>query len=342
MFKKLSNSEICLIAEVGQAHDGSLGILHSYIDAVAECGVDAIKFQTHIAEAESSEYEPFRVNFSYEDKTRFDYWKRMEFTPQQWREIKNHCDEAGLLFISSPFSNAAVDVLESIDCQVYKIGSGEASNLLMLQKIASTGKPIILSTGMSSFQEIDETLAFLGPFNCDISILQCTTSYPTSPEQWGLNVLPEMISRYELPVGFSDHSGNIYACLAAAALGARIFEFHVTFDKNIFGPDSPASLDFRQVKLLVLGLKEITASIKSIIDKSDNSSFKALKGMFEKSLAVNKDLKAGTVIKIDDLESKKPKGYGIDAKKFNLVLGKKLMTEKKQWDFLREEDLNNE
>ena len=103
---------VYIIAEIGQAHDGSLGILHSYIDALSTTGVNAVKFQTHIAEAESSEYEKFRVNFSYVDKTRFDYWRRMEFSLEQWVEIKNHCDQVGLDFISSPFSNKAVDILE--------------------------------------------------------------------------------------------------------------------------------------------------------------------------------------------------------------------------------------
>ena len=147
------NNKSFLIAEIGQAHDGSLGILHSYIDAVATTGVDAIKFQTHIAEAESSAAEPFRVNFSYEDATRYDYWHRMSFTKAQWIEIKKHCEEVGLEFMSSPFSQSAVDLLEEIDVKRYKIGSGEVNNFLMLEKIAKTGKPIILSSGMSSFVE---------------------------------------------------------------------------------------------------------------------------------------------------------------------------------------------
>ncbi|CAN0044541.1 unnamed protein product, partial [Chrysoparadoxa australica] len=181
-----------IIAEIGQAHDGSLGIAHSYIDALAATGVDAIKWQTHIAEAESSDLEPFRVNFSYEDKTRFDYWKRMEFTIDQWAGLKRHCDEKGVEFISSPFSNKAVDLLEEIGVARYKIGSGEVNNLLLLEKIAQTGKPIILSSGMSSFSELSETIKFLKPFGNQLSILQCTTAYPTKPEDWGLNVISDL------------------------------------------------------------------------------------------------------------------------------------------------------
>jgi N,N'-diacetyllegionaminate synthase len=180
------------IAEIGQAHDGSLGILHSYIDALSSTGLSAIKFQTHLAEAESSEYEPFRVNFSYVDETRFDYWKRMQFSINQWKEIKDHCDHVGLEFMSSPFSLAAVDLLEELDMRRYKIGSGEVTNLLMLEKIAKTGKPIILSSGMSSYSEIYNAVSFLESFGNEVSILQCTTSYPTPYEKLGLNVISEL------------------------------------------------------------------------------------------------------------------------------------------------------
>ncbi len=205
------NLKVLLIAEIAQAHEGSLGLAHSYIDALAETGVDAIKFQTHIAEAESSALEPFRVRFSYEDETRYDYWRRMEFTPSQWIGLREHCDRVGLEFISSPFSLAAVDLLETVGVKRYKIGSGEVSNLLLLEKIARTGKPVILSSGMSSFAELSAACKLLLSFGISISILQCTTAYPTKPEQWGLNVMEEMRNQFELPTGFSDHSGDIYA-----------------------------------------------------------------------------------------------------------------------------------
>ena len=145
-----------IIAEIGQAHDGSLGILHSYIDAVSKTNANAIKFQTHIAEAESSPQEKFRINFSYEDKTRQEYWNRMSFELKSWIEIKEHCEDCGLEFLSSPFSIAAVDLLEEIGVDKYKIGSGEISNYLMLDKIAQTGKEVFISSGMSDFNELNQ------------------------------------------------------------------------------------------------------------------------------------------------------------------------------------------
>ena len=184
-----------IIAEVAQAHDGSLGILHSYIDALKSTGVDAVKFQVHIAEAESSIYEPFRINFSYEDKTRYDYWQRMEFSEDQWTEIKKHCDEVDIEFMASPFSQKAVDLLERVGVKRYKIGSGEVSNYLMLEKICNTRKPIILSSGMSSYDELDAAVKFVEMHGNELSILQCTTSYPTPYDRLGLNVIHSGIER---------------------------------------------------------------------------------------------------------------------------------------------------
>lgn len=328
-----------IIAEIAQAHEGSLGIAHSYIDALAETGVHAVKFQTHIAVSESSIHEPFRVKFSYEDETRFDYWKRMEFTPEQWAGLKTHCEEKGLEFISSPFSCAAVDLLEKLGVSTYKIGSGEVSNLLMLEKIARTGKKIILSSGMSSLDELDSTIQFLRPFGNDLSVLQCTTAYPTVAGQWGLNQIRVLKERFGLPTGFSDHSGNIYACLAATALGASILEFHTVFDKSMFGPDAKASLTISEIKKLVLGVNEITTDLHSDSNKESSESFTALKKIFQKSLAVNKNLPSGHVITFDDLESKKPAGYGINAADFKKVIGKKLAHHKTAQDFINEKDL---
>ncbi|MBP6556922.1 MAG: N-acetylneuraminate synthase family protein [Flavobacterium sp.] len=328
-----------LIAEIAQAHDGSLGILHSYIDAVAKTGVQAIKFQMHIAEAESSQYEPFRIKFSKEDATRYDYWKRMEFTLEQWREIKQHCDEVGLDFICSPFSNLAVDWLEEVGVHTYKVGSGEVNNFLLLEKITQTGKPIIISSGMSSYDELDNTIAFLNSKKAKFSVLQCTTAYPTKPEQFGLQVIAELKERYNVPVGFSDHSAKVATGIAAVALGAEILEFHVVFHRSLFGPDAVASLTLEETKQLVESVTDIYSAQNSSLNKNNNESFQELKAIFEKSLAINKKLPKGHVLTFNDLESKKPKGYGISAADFQKVIGRKLNVNMSQWDFLNEEDL---
>lgn len=335
----IKKSSPYIIAEIGQAHEGSLGILYSYIDALAQTGVDAVKFQMHIAEAESSEHEPFRVKFSLEDDTRYDYWKRMGFSLSQWKGIKLYCDNLGLDFICSPFSNLAVDWLEEIGVKQYKIGSGEVNNFLILEKIAQTGKPLILSSGMSSYDELDKTIHFLRERSVDFSLLQCTTAYPTQPEQYGLNVIQELQDRYQVVVGFSDHSAKIETCIAATALGASILEFHVVFDRQLFGPDSKASLTIQETKELVIAVRNIAKALSNPIDKNNNGEFSSLKQIFEKSLAVNKDLPKNHLLTFDDLEAKKPKNFGILASKYGDVIGKKLKFDKNQWDFLNEEDL---
>ncbi|MCH8905048.1 MAG: N-acetylneuraminate synthase family protein, partial [Bacteroidetes bacterium] len=295
-----------IIAEIAQAHDGSLGILHSYIDAVSKTGIDIIKFQTHIAEAESSEYEQFRVNFTKKDKTRFDYWKRMSFTPDEWQEIKTHCDEANVEFMSSPFSLAAVDILEKLAMKRYKIASGELSNYLMLEKIGRTGKPVLISSGMSSFQEIDSVINFLKPFGNELSLFQTTTAYPTNPQQVGLNVIQEMLDKYPFKIGLSDHSGTIFPSLAAVSIGASIIEVHAVFNKEIFGPDTEASLTIDQIAELVEGIRYIDKAKATKVDKNDISIYEELRVMFGKALAVNKGLSKGHELKFEDLESKKP------------------------------------
>lgn len=334
------SNNVFMIAEIGQAHDGSLGILHSYIDTISLTGVDAIKFQMHIAEAESSIYESFRVNFTYEDKTRYDYWKRMEFSFNQWVGIKKHCDDVGLEFICSPFSNMAVDWLEDLGVQKYKIGSGEVNNLLMLEKIARTKKDIILSNGMSNYTELDSSIKFLKNFKNNISIMQCTSKYPTTPNDIGLNVIKELKDRYFCQVGLSDHSGTIYPPLAAVSLGATILEFHTTFNKNMFGPDSSSSLTIEEIKQLVEGVRFIEKTLEKKINKNKNEEFKELQVMFGKSLVVNKNLKEGHLLTFNDLEAKKPSGKGIKAKDFKKIIGKKLTNNLNKWDFLNEENIN--
>lgn len=330
-----------IIAEVGQAHDGSLGMALAYIDVLADAGVDSIKFQVHIADAESSVHEPFRVKFSQQDQTRFDYWKRMEFSMKEWKMLKLKCEERGAEFLASPFSNAAVDLLEELGVKRYKIGSGEVNNLLLLKKIAYTKKPVILSSGMSSYEELDKSIDFLKEKKVDFSILQCTTSYPSKPENYGLNVIRELKERYGVKVGFSDHSAKRETCIAATALGAEILEFHAVFSRKSFGPDAYSSLEIDEIRELVEAVRNISKAMEHPVNKSDNTDFRDLKSIFEKSLAVNKNLKKGHILCFDDLEAKKPKGYGINPDMFKDVIGKPLKRDCQKWEFLTYDLIND-
>ena len=181
----------------------------------------------------------------------------MEFTASQWAELKLHCDQKEIEFISSPFSIAAVQLLESIGVKRYKIGSGEINNYLMLDQIAKTGKPVILSSGMSDWKELESCIDFFSSYKNQLTLLQCTTAYPTTPEMWGLQIMNQMRTRFNLPVGFSDHSGDIFACLAATSLGAEVLEFHAVYDQRMFRPDSRASITIDQIKMLDKGVRQI-------------------------------------------------------------------------------------
>ena len=327
-----------VIAEIAQAHDGSLGTAHAYIDAVAKTGVNAIKFQTHIASAESTSDEKFRVNCFRQDATRFDYWQRMQFTKAQWRDLASHASEKGLVFLSSPFSMEAVDLLEELHMTAWKVGSGEANNLPMIKKMASTGKPILLSTGMSSWAEVDEAISTVRSMGADLALFQCTTSYPCPPEKIGLNVLCEFQNRYDCPIGLSDHSGTIFPSLAAVALGAKLVEIHTVFSKECFGPDVDSSVTIRELGQLVQGIRFIESAINSPVDKDIQSNELAdLSRLFSKSLYAQRDLPKGHVLSIEDIALKKP-GTGIPAKRLNDILGKKLTKSYQANEQLREAD----
>ncbi len=315
-----------IIAEISQNHDGSIGQAHAFIDAVAETGADAIKFQTHIAEEESTPDEPFRVNFSYCDKTRYDYWKRMEFTYEQWQALYDHTVERGLDFLSSPFSIAALEMLDNIGVPAWKFGSGEVFNDLLLKRAIGTGKPIILSTGLSTLQEIDSQVRMVQEAGNPLLLMECTTAYPSMPEEIPIQRISSYLERYRCPIGISDHSATIYPSLAAVTLGARAIEVHVTMSRKMFGPDVKASVTMEELKQIVDGTAFISTMMEAQEDKSELSdSTKALRTMFSKSIYAKSDLRAGEVLDAAAVAVKKPFNIdGIAVEDYNKILGKKI------------------
>lgn len=323
LFNQQSNG-CFIIGEVAQAHDGSLGTAHAFIEAIADAGADAVKFQTHIADAESTPSEPWRVKFSRQDATRYDYWKRMEFTEEQWMGLAAHAKEKGLVFLSSPFSFEAVELLERVGVKAWKLGAGEINNHPMIEKIAKTGKPLILSSGMSSWEELDAAVNLVRENGAPVAVLQCTTAYPCPPEKIGLNVISEISGRYKCPVGLSDHSGKIYTGLAAASLGANILEVHITFSHQAFGPDVAASITVGELKQLTDGIRFIETMLANPIDKDAIAKdMSELKNIFEKSVVAARDLPFGKILEQGDLSLRKP-GTGIPAKEMKTIVGRKL------------------
>lgn len=317
-------SDCAIIGEVAQAHDGSLGLAHAYVDAIATAGATAVKFQTHIAAAESTIAEPWRKPFSAQDASRYDYWRRMEFTPEQWFDLKVHAEKVGLLFISSPFSMEAFDLLNRIGVAAWKVASGEIANPILLDAMAATGKPVMLSTGMSEIGEIDAAVQAFNSGKSPLSVLQCSSTYPCPAESVGLNVLGLFRARYGTAVGLSDHSGTIFPGLAAAALGAEVVEVHVTLSREMFGPDVCASVTTGELRLLVDGIRYIDCMNKNPVDKLvQDPAMPPLRRIFMKSLVARRRLAAGTRIEDADLVLKKP-GGGLPASTMCDLVGRRL------------------
>lgn len=328
-----------IVGEIAQTHDGSLGMAHAFIDAVANAGADAIKFQTHIAEAESTPDEPWRVKFSLQDASRYDYWKRMEFTEEQWHGLKRHADERDLLFLSSPFSIEAVDLLSRIGTAAWKVASGEVGNVPMFERMVITGLPILLSTGMSPLNEIDAAVERVRAKRLPLVVLQCTTAYPCPPEKLGLNMIPFFRERYDCFVGLSDHSGTIYSCLAAVTFGIEVLEVHVALTREMFGPDVPASVTTDELCHIAEGIHFIEKILASPVDKDLLAQELApLRDLFTKSMVAHVDLRAGTVLREEHLAAKKP-GTGIPADRFHSLIGRRLRRDVNKNAFLQEQDL---
>jgi N-acetylneuraminate synthase len=328
-----------IVAEVAQAHDGSLGMAHAFIDAVANAGADAVKFQTHLAAAESSPAEPWRVKFSYQDATRYDYWKRMEFTEAQWTGLKEHACEKGLKFLSSPFSIEAVELLTRVGVAAWKIASGEFNNAPMLERMLETRLPIFLSTGMSRLSEIETAVDRIRPHCPSLTVMQCTSEYPCPPEKVGLNLLQTFRRRFGCGVGLSDHSGTIYPGLAAATLGIDVLEVHVTLSREMFGPDVKASVTTAELRQLSEGIRFVERMRSSPVVKDDMASELApLRSMFSKSIAARRPLEVGAILAANDLTLRKP-GTGIPADQLAGMIGRRLRRDLAAGEFLRETDL---
>ena len=329
-----------IIAEVAQAHDGSLGLAHSYVDAVARVGADAIKFQTHIAAAESTLDEPWRVRFSRQDRTRLEYWRRMEFSEEEWRGLRAHAKERGLGFLSSPFSAEAVDLLKRVGVDVWKIASGEITNLQLYRKLQDTELPVLISTGMSGWSEIDGAVERARGAGLTFVLLQCTSVYPTPPAGTGGGGGGGFRERYGCPVGLSDHSGTPYAALAAAALGIAALEVHVTLSRELAGPDVDASLTTAEFAELVRGVRAIEEMIRNPVDKDTLASeLSDMRDTFMRSVAVRVDLPKGTLLTPEHLTTKKP-GTGIPLSRMNEIVGRTLRRDVSADVLLRETDLD--
>lgn len=326
-----------IIAEIGNTHEGSIGLAKCFIRAAADCGVNGVKFQTHIFEGESLPDAPNPPYF--QEESRSEYFDRTSFNRENYLSLKRYAEvECKVDFISSPFSLEAVDLLEDIGLNIYKIPSGEVTNLPLLEKVARLGKKILLSSGMSSWNDLDLAIKTLQDEGChDIILMQCTSQYPCPPEQSGLNVLDEMRERYNLQVGYSDHTLGLAVPIAAVVKGACVIEKHFTLSKKMYGSDAKHSMEPQEFNNLVDEIRAVDIALNNKLDKDIKAAELAdFKHIFEKSIVSAKALPKGSVLSLDDLSFKKP-GGGISAQLTKKLIGKKLtrdiaINHKFSWD----------
>jgi len=321
----VKNEKIFIIAEVGSVHDGSLGNAFNLIKVAKECGASAVKFQTHIADEETLKNA---LNPSYfQDENRYDYFQRTSFTKEQLKKLKNYARKIGIKFFSSPFSIKALHLLNNLGVEYIKIPSGEVNNLPLLEQISKKNKTVFLSTGMSSWKEIDQAVKILK--NNKLIIMQCTSMYPCPPNKVGINIFQEFKKKYNLQLGFSDHTQGNVAAIMALANGARYFEKHITLSKRMYGSDALNSLEPHEFKNYCENLKEALIIQNNPSKKLISKYLKNMKLIFEKKIVLKKEMKKNSVLTLSNLGYKKTK-KGINANKYKEIIGKKLKKDMKK------------
>ena len=341
--KSFNKDNPLIIAEIGQAHEGSEGLAHSIIDALCEIGCEAIKFQIHLADYESSLEDQFRINFSYEDNSRYDYWKRIEFSELQWSRIINHCKSKNIIVGASVFSIEALEIAIKNKVDFLKIGSGDILFDDLINSVSNLELPVIISSGMANWDELSEISSkFISHKEKDLfSILHCTTQYPTDPEKIGFNNIKIIEEKLDVISGLSDHSGNYLTAFYALARECPILEVHVNFDRKMFGPDSTSSLSINEFGE-VIKAKNYFKKLTIITDKDKEEKYLAsTKKKFARSIGIKKNIKKGEVIKKEDIIYRKPGGY-LSKDDLNFVIGKKAKNDLNALNIIKLEDIEEE
>ncbi|HER25900.1 MAG TPA: CMP-N-acetylneuraminic acid synthetase [Rhodospirillales bacterium] len=307
-----------IIAEGCDNHMGDMGVAHEMISQAKLAGADAVKFQHHLPDAEMLPDAPMSDNF---DEPLYEFLKKNALSLDDHSELKKHCEDIGIQYMCTPFSWAAAEEIESIGVDAYKIGSGEMTDIPTLSRIAAFGKPMIISTGMSTFEEIDRTYNTLCATGAPIALMNCVSEYPPDYQDMNLGVIEALIARYpNAVIGHSDHTPDLFTCFAALTLGAALIEKHVILDKCTAGPDQSVSIDFHNLTQLVDGIRKIEAAMgttKAIHDKE-----RQIRTWAFHSIVSMRRIEAGEVIDREMIWSKRP-GTGIPAHRMPEVIGRK-------------------
>jgi N,N'-diacetyllegionaminate synthase len=315
---------VFIIAEAGVNHNGDLQIAKRLIDAAAEAGADAVKFQTFRAQELVSASTPkasYQKETTGAEESQFDMIKKLELSPGDHDALIQHCAARGILFLSTAFDMGSADMLDSLGMPAFKIPSGEITNWPFLEHIASKKKPVILSTGMSDLREVEDAVRVLRGAGCsELVILHCTSSYPAPPASVNLRAMQTIADAFKTPIGFSDHTNGIEAALAATALGASVVEKHFTIDRTLPGPDHKASLEPEELQALVRGIRIVELALGDG-HKQSTQVEQDVKSVARRSIVANRAIPKGTVISKDMLTFKRP-GTGLPPSQLSTVTGR--------------------
>lgn len=331
--------QVLIIAEAGVNHNGDIELAYQMVDEAKRAGADIIKFQTGKPELVISKFAPkadYQKEATGEEESQLEMCRKLQLTFEEYGLLKEYCEKVGIRFLSTPFDLDSIDFLEELDCGLWKIPSGEITNLPYLMKIAGTHKPIIMSTGMSTVNEIREAVAVLNQYGAgEITLLHCTTEYPTPYEEVNLRAMLSLREEFHLKVGYSDHTKGIEVPIAAAAMGARVIEKHFTLDRNMEGPDHKASLEPDELCSMVRQIRNIEKALGSGRKEPTKSERKNI-AVARKSIVAACDMKSGTLFTEENLAVKRP-GSGISPMKWFEVLGQRASRDYREDELIDEE-----
>lgn len=317
--------KVFVIVEAGVNHNGDLKKAKKMINIAKLCGADAIKFQTFKAKSLVSKFAEkadYQKNNTLKNESQLEMIEKLELDFDEFKILKDYADNLDILFLSSPFDKESIEFLDKLGMKIWKIPSGEITNLPYLDLVAKKADRIILSTGMSNIKEIKKAIDVLKKYKSkEISILHCNTEYPTPMKDVNLNVIGTLKKHFNLEVGYSDHTLGIEVSIAAVAMGAKIIEKHFTLDKNMIGPDHRASLNPNELKLMINSIRNIEKAFGSYEKKITNSEKKNRK-IARKSIVASKKILKGEILTEKNMTTKRP-GTGICPMEWDNVIGKK-------------------
>lgn len=316
-------SKVLVIAEAGVNYNGRLDLAYKMVDVAKECGADIVKFQTGVPEKVMSRYAEkaeYQKKTTGEGESQLDMVRKLMLKFEDFIPLKKYCNEKGIKFLSTPFDLSSIDFLDELGCDIWKIPSGEITNLPYLLRVARTGKSIIMSTGMSTMEEVGAALKVLKENGAgEVTLLHCTTEYPTPFSDVNLKAMNSMKNEFGLNVGYSDHTPGIEVSVAAVAMGATVIEKHFTLDRNMEGPDHKASLEPNELKSLIKAIRNVELAIGNGVKIPSESEKKNI-AIARKSIIAARDIKKGEILDESNLTTKRP-GNGISPMRWNEVIG---------------------